>query len=336
MNIGLPLLLMKNWRYVLLALFLLLMTPLILIGGIFGQYQIESTTDDIMGGGGGEANVSPEVLRYKPLLEKYAEMYGVEQYVSLLLAKMQQESGGRLPDVMQSSESIGLPPNTITDPEYSIEVGVRYFAKVLKNADGDIKLTLQSYNFGDGFIPFAESRGGYSKEVAVQFSNMMANKLGWRRYGDINYVENVMRYYKPAENPSVVAMGMGSKTYQSVMKIALQYQGKPYEWGGEHPSTSFDCSGLWFWSFRQIGINIPRTAEEQYKFTQRISKEQLKPGDFIFFTGTADHSYVSHVGLYTGDGMMYNSNSDGVNYSPLKGYWQSHILGYGRLKEINL
>lgn len=144
--------------------------------------------------GGGMANVSPLVLRYEPLVTKYAQKYGVESYVQLLLAKIMQESGGRLPDVMQSSESIGLPPNTITDPEQSIDIGVKYFASVLKSAGGDVKLALQSYNFGGGFIPYAQERGGYSKEVAVAFSNMMAAKLGWERYGDVDYVDNVLRY----------------------------------------------------------------------------------------------------------------------------------------------
>ncbi|MGM0874728.1 MAG: lysozyme family protein [Bacillota bacterium] len=142
-------------------------------------------------------------MRYEPLVTKYAQKYGIESYVQLLLAKIMQESGGRLPDVMQSSESIGLPRNTIVDPEFSIDVGVKYFASVLKSAKGDIKLALQSYNFGGGFIPYAQERGGYSKEVAVAFSNMMASKLGWSRYGDVNYVDNVLRYLSGGVGDSV-------------------------------------------------------------------------------------------------------------------------------------
>ena len=60
-----------------------------------------------------------------------------------------------LDDVMQASESLGLPPNTIEDPERSIKVGIRYFADMLEKAGGDIKLTLQAYNFGGGFIDYA-------------------------------------------------------------------------------------------------------------------------------------------------------------------------------------
>lgn len=308
-----------------------------IMAGFIHEQERQAELEGGLGGGlGGEAEVSAAVLRYEPLVMAAAVKYGVEEHVQLLLAKMMQESGGRLPDVMQSSESIGLPRNTITDPAVSIDVGVSYFAEVLKKADGDVKLTLQSYNFGIGFIDYAKKRGGYSKENAVAFSNMMAAKNGWRRYGDINYVDNVLRYLKNT-SPSVPVDGSGggSKVYQDVMKVALQFKGMPYQWAGASPSTSFDCSGLWMYSFRQVGINIPRTAAEQYKYTQRVSRDQLKPGDFIFFTGTASHNAISHVGLYVGNGKMYNANSKGVVYSELAGYWDNHTIGYGRLKGVN-
>jgi murein DD-endopeptidase MepM/ murein hydrolase activator NlpD len=178
----------KHWKKIVLTLTLMF----ILIFIFFFSYQEPKEPEYE---GGGVATVSPLVLRYQPLVEKYAVKYGVESYVPLLLAKIMQESGGRVPDVMQSSESLGLPPNTIKDPEWSIDVGVKYFSGILKDAKGDVKLALQSYNFGSGYIKYAlEHGGGYSKESAVAFSNMMAKKNGWDRYGDVNYVDNVLRY----------------------------------------------------------------------------------------------------------------------------------------------
>jgi murein DD-endopeptidase MepM/ murein hydrolase activator NlpD len=196
----LPVFLVQNWRYVLIALFPLFMIPLILIGGIFGQFQQE-TNPDIGGGMSGKALVTPEVRRYEPLVRQASIKYGVESHVNLLLAKIMQESGGRLPDVMQSSESLGLPRNTISDPAVSIDVGVKYFASILKKTKGDVKLALQSYNFGSGFIDYALKRGGYSKRVAIEFSEMMASKQGWDRYGDVNYVDNVLRYLEVEAAP---------------------------------------------------------------------------------------------------------------------------------------
>ena len=193
MSIKVGLLLIKNWKPVLIGFLLSIGGGLVLIGGMFDD---GSDTGEYTGDGtGGKAQVSAQVRQYEGLVAKYAEKYGVGEYVELLLAKMMQESGGRGGDPMQSSESIGLPPNGITDPEQSIDVGVKYFSKMLKQAKGDVKLTLQAYNFGGGFIKYALDEGGYSKEVAKAFSEMMAKKMKWSRYGDINYVDNVMRYY---------------------------------------------------------------------------------------------------------------------------------------------
>lgn len=201
MYVKVGLIALKNWKEILIGFAIFF----VLIFMFF--FSPEEQQDEYIYDGSGVAAVSPLVMRYEPLVTQYAQKYGVESYVQLLLAKIMQESGGRLPDVMQSSESIGLPPNTITDPEQSIDIGVKYFASVLKSAKGDIKLALQSYNFGGGFIPYAIERGGYSKEVAVAFSNMMAAKLGWERYGDVNYVDNVLRYLSGGSPAPVNAYG---------------------------------------------------------------------------------------------------------------------------------
>lgn len=189
MSIRLAIFAAGKWKEILIVLTLILMCLFILL------LSQEQENDYIGDGKGGNAKVTALVRQYEPLIAKYAAKYCVSDYVELLMAKMQQESGGRGGDPMQSSESLGLPPNTINDPEASIDAGVKEFSEVMKAAGGDIKLALQSYNFGKGFIPYANERGGYSKEVAAAFSSMMAAKLQWPSYGDINYVDNVMRYY---------------------------------------------------------------------------------------------------------------------------------------------
>ena len=76
-------------------------------------------------------NLSAEVLKHQPMVEKYAREYGISEYVNVLLAIIQVESGGTAEDVMQSSESLGLPPNSL-DTESSIKQGCKYFADVYK------------------------------------------------------------------------------------------------------------------------------------------------------------------------------------------------------------
>lgn len=173
-------------------------------------------------GGIATANVSDAVLAYRPVVERLAARYGMEQYVELILAVMMQESGGLVPDVMQAAEgafNTRYPrvPNGITDPEYSIECGIQELKYALDKAgctgptDLDrIKLALQGYNYGSGYIDWAMERdGGYTKENAIAFSDMMCARPNWHYsiYGDKEYVEHVLRYY-------IITSG-GNGTYPS-------------------------------------------------------------------------------------------------------------------------
>ena len=157
-----------------------------------------------MVGGSNSSTVTPvsaEVEAYEPLIRQYARQYGIEEYVELIKAVMMQESGGQGSDPMQASEcgyNTRYPntPNGITDPEYSIDVGIQNLAACLREASVEspvdmnhIKLALQGYNYGNGYISWAkENYGGYTYANAVEFSTMMAERNGWSSYGDKEYV----------------------------------------------------------------------------------------------------------------------------------------------------
>ena len=84
-------------------------------------------------------NLSAEVLKHQPMVEKYARENGISEYVNVLLAIIQVESGGTAEDVMQSSESLGLPPNSL-DTESSIKQGCKYFASLLSSCQNHINV----------------------------------------------------------------------------------------------------------------------------------------------------------------------------------------------------
>ncbi|MBC2373748.1 hypothetical protein HBP98_17185 [Listeria booriae] len=121
--------------------------------------------------------------------------------------------------------------------------------------------------------------------------------------------------------------------FDAVLQEAKKYNGWSYSWGGSNPDVGFDCSGLMQWSFKRAGINLPRTAQEQYAFTQRIPASDVKAGDFIFFKGTyGGANHISHVGIVINEKMMYDSNSSGIGYHDYQGaYWKSHFAGFGRI-----
>jgi len=71
-----------------------------------------------------------------------------------------------------------------------------------------------------------------------------------------------------------------------VVAVARTQLGMPYVWGGASPQTSFDCSGLVQWAYGEVGVSLPRTAQEQYDATARVAPGDLQPGDLVFFAFT--------------------------------------------------
>ncbi|MFZ7947166.1 MULTISPECIES: NlpC/P60 family protein [Bacillaceae] len=130
-------------------------------------------------------------------------------------------------------------------------------------------------------------------------------------------------------------LAVGNEAFQIIYEEMLKYQGWSYVWAGASPSAGFDCSGLMQWAYARAGIQLPRTSYEQYRFSQRITQDELQPGDLIFFS-TASYAPVTHVGMFVGNGKMYNSNNSGVMYSnPFDSYWGPKIVGFGRVADFS-
>lgn len=95
--------------------------------------------------------------------------------------------------------------------------------------------------------------------------------------------------------------------HSRVVAIALAQLGKPYRWGADGPDA-FDCSGLTMYCYAQIGIYLPHSSAAQYDCGERISRDDLKPGDLVFF---ARRRGISHVGMYIGGGNFVHASHTG-------------------------
>jgi cell wall-associated NlpC family hydrolase len=84
----------------------------------------------------------------------------------------------------------------------------------------------------------------------------------------------------------------------SVIKTARSYTGTPYLWGGTSRS-GIDCSGLTGRAFQSINVSLPRTADVQAKQGEKIKKEELQPGDLVFFATGKKKRVITHVGIVT-------------------------------------
>jgi cell wall-associated NlpC family hydrolase len=115
-------------------------------------------------------------------------------------------------------------------------------------------------------------------------------------------------------------------THSSVVAIAEQYLGVPYRWGGASPS-GFDCSGLVMYVFAQVGVSLPHSSYAQYGMGSPVSRDQLQPGDLVFFDG------LGHVGIYVGGGQFIHAphTGDVVRISSLSGWYSSSYVGARRI-----
>ena len=134
-----------------------------------------------------------------------------------------------------------------------------------------------------------------------------------------------------AITPSNTAASVSiSAKRQSVLNYAAQFLGVPYVYGGSTPS-GFDCSGFTSYVFKNTVGSIPRVAQAQYDATTRVSKDNLLPGDLVFFGSST--SSISHVGIYVGNNQFIHAPSTGdvVKYSSLSGTYATRYQGAGRV-----
>ena len=158
-----------------------------------------------------EELLSDSVLRYRDLVEYYAEEEGIEEYVPVLLAIMEAETKGERDDVMQSSESAGLEPNSL-GPEDSIAQACDYFRGLVDRAEDlgcDTRSIIQAYNYGPGYLYYVAEHGGeHSFDLAVDYAEEMSggrtarythyiadDNGNWMYlYGNMYYVKLVEQY----------------------------------------------------------------------------------------------------------------------------------------------
>ena len=171
----------------------------------------------------------------------------------------------------------------------------------------NIKLALQSYNYGNGYLEWAKARGGYTLANAAEFSDMMAQRMGWSSYGDKQYVPHVLQYYAFGRIPT----GIGN---QAIVQVAASQEGK---------------GGTTYWRWYGFGGRV-EWCESKGRF--RDGSYTPVAGDIIFFdwgnNGTIDHvGIVESVSGGTVNTIEGNSGDKVARRSYRIG--SSNIYGYG-------
>lgn len=182
--------------------------------------------------------------------------------------------------------------------------------------------------------------GDWDRAVAAYFGAIKDGQItgakddnGTDGYSYVNQVRGFREQVRNGRAPAALPNG------GNLVAAARSLIGTPYVLGGLRasgdPRKGLDCSEFTAWVYQQAGVKIPWNAQAQFNATQRVGAGQLQAGDLVFFhsTNPADPDYVTHVGMYIGNGQMINSQDGGVMTADLKNqYWATRIAGYGRVK----
>ena len=238
---------------------------------------------------------------------------------------------------LMPTTAAGLGVTDPFDPRQNLMGGAKFLRGLLDRFNGDTSKALAGYNAGPGAVekyggipPFAETQayvpkvlgfveayGGLQATGAPAAQPMAATGAISSTGIPAGYALvplSALGLQAPGATTALVPTATTTTTLApstrggQALGVARQYLGTPYRWGGESPATGFDCSGLMQYAFKQLGVDIPRVSQDQFKSGQQVPRESLQPGDLVFFSKAGD---VHHVGMYVGDGKFLHAPRTG-------------------------
>jgi cell wall-associated NlpC family hydrolase len=305
----------------------LLLTPFLIVAGVTAVALGISDTETAQI----QQSLVPGTVptAYAPLIEKAATTCPILS-APLLAAQFYQESGFN-PNAVSNTGAMGITqfePYTWSswaspndgdgkenpyNPADEIPAAARYdcaLAKQVANVPGDaVGNMLAAYNAGPGAVL---SAGGVPHITQTQ-----------------EYVKNIESLEKAFAAPTTTVAS--STVAVQAIKFAYERLGTPYLYGGTGTAAEdgeFDCSGLTQAAYASAGVTLPRVAAEQWYAGVHVPRDQLQPGDLVFFaTNVNDPSTIEHVGIYVGGGAMIDSPHTGsvIRFDAIDGFNPTYI-----------
>ncbi len=223
----------------------------------------------------------------------------------------------RTADQVKIPKVVALKP-AVTQRSVSVTPKTKVTPKKLVAAAVGTEFAESPVTFSDGQLPELVKTNDADGASRVEIHDPISAKRS-----------SVVDYAQGAANASKTS----SPVRSTLMSRANSQRGTPYRYGTSGGGT-YDCSGFTSAMYRKVGVKLPRTAAEQFGVGLRIGKGSLTKGDLVFFSNTAGRRGISHVGIYSGNGMFIHASSRGhaVRIDTLSsGYYASHFAGGRRL-----
>lgn len=196
------------------------------------------------------------------------------------------------------------------------KVTALFSAIVIGVSASAVSVSANSGSYGVVTASVLNIRGAATTDSAVvgQIANGQCVEIewlepGWAKityngisgYVSLGYL-NVVNGQMPSRSGAISSQG------QAVVELAKQYLGTPYRYGGAAPG-GFDCSGFVYYIYGRMGVTLNRVAADQMTNGSWVDKNNLQPGDIVGFSNSS--GYITHVGIYAGNGMMIHSPQTG-------------------------
>jgi cell wall-associated NlpC family hydrolase len=260
------------------------------------------------------------------------------------LEQLTEKFNGLKVQLKQSQRAAQVAQNNAARQEKALstmreQVG-RLAATTYMNGGADRTVTFASSDDPQEFLDQAATLDYFAKQGGTQVQTLLhamqsaqrARKAAEERQNQVKKLQKQIEQQRDKVNglygkvrdkiakrdPSMLAdlpPVAGSGKAAEALRYALGKLGRPYVWGAAGPGT-FDCSGLTMWAYQQVGISLPHYTGSQWNAGAHVSRDQLQPGDLVFF-----HSDLHHMGMYIGDGKMVHAphTGDVVRIAPIEG-----------------
>lgn len=206
---------------------------------------------------------------------------------------------------------------------HSIQVGA------FRNLDNAVRLMRQLDGLGLDAYYYRHDDGLYK----VRFGDYASAKAARMRALPLRNAGLIDDFYVVSPDDYAAAglrlYHQGAGVRDLLVGTARDFLGIPYRWGGESAEDGFDCSGLTMTVYKMNGLNLPRSSRAQYLVGSPVGREELRPGDLVFFA-TSGRSEVSHVGIYAGNGTFIHAPGQGksIQQTSLRnGYYDGVYVG---------